>query len=42
MMMVAAVCAVIYAGLWFWVRNDIKKQYAKEMGLDQNGKKVAA
>ncbi|MCM3788732.1 PTS galactitol transporter subunit IIC [Domibacillus indicus] len=26
--------AVVYALLWYWVRNDIRKQYAKEMGLD--------
>ncbi|WNS81028.1 PTS transporter subunit IIC [Domibacillus sp. DTU_2020_1001157_1_SI_ALB_TIR_016] len=26
--------AVVYASLWYWVRNDIRKQYAKEMGLD--------
>ena len=31
----AIVCALAYALLWYWVRNDIKKQYAKEMGLDQ-------
>ena len=26
--------ALIYGLLWYWVRNDIRKQYAKEMGLD--------
>lgn len=26
--------AVVYGLLWYWVRNDIRKQYAKEMGLD--------
>ncbi|MEW9672098.1 PTS galactitol transporter subunit IIC [Ammoniphilus sp. 3BR4] len=26
---------VLYALLWFWVRNDIRKQYAKEMGLEE-------
>lgn len=25
--------AVVYALLWYWVRNDIRKQYAKEIGL---------
>ncbi|MGE8203742.1 PTS galactitol transporter subunit IIC [Heyndrickxia sp. NPDC080065] len=30
----AILAAFVYALLWFWVRNDIKKQYAKEMGLD--------
>ncbi|BBP88665.1 hypothetical protein BsIDN1_22830 [Bacillus safensis] len=31
----AIICALAYGLLWYWVRNDIKKQYAKEMGLDQ-------
>jgi len=35
MIMVGAVCAVLYGGLWFWVRNDIRKQYSKEMGLEE-------
>ncbi|MEK5036537.1 PTS galactitol transporter subunit IIC [Sporosarcina sp. FSL K6-3457] len=26
--------ALIYGLLWYWVRNDIRKQYAKEMGLE--------
>ncbi|WP_019123665.1 PTS galactitol transporter subunit IIC [Brevibacillus massiliensis] len=26
--------AILYALLWLWVRNDIRKQYAKEMGLE--------
>lgn len=26
--------AVVYGLLWYWVRNDIRKQYAKEMGLE--------
>ncbi|MGM7723891.1 PTS galactitol transporter subunit IIC [Metabacillus sp. Hm71] len=30
----AIIAAIAYALLWFWVRNDIKKQYAKQMGLD--------
>lgn len=30
----AIIAAIVYALLWFWVRNDIKRQYAKEMGLD--------
>lgn len=29
----AIIAAVAYALIWFWVRNDIKKQYAKELGL---------
>lgn len=31
----AIVAAIVYALLWFWVRNDIRKQYAKEMGLEE-------
>lgn len=31
--------AIIYALLWYWVRNDIKKQYAKEMGIEDQFKK---
>lgn len=30
----AIVCAALYALLWWWVRNDIKKQYAKEMNAE--------
>lgn len=30
----AIVAALAYCLLWYWVRNDIKRQYAKEMGLD--------
>lgn len=35
------VLAVVYAGIWYFVRNDIKRQYASELGLDVNqiGKK---
>ncbi|MBO1001993.1 PTS galactitol transporter subunit IIC [Pseudogracilibacillus auburnensis] len=36
---VAIGVAIIYALLWFWVRNDIKKQYAKEMGIEDQFKK---
>ncbi|GLC87152.1 PTS galactitol transporter subunit IIC [Lysinibacillus piscis] len=31
---VAIGAAIAYGLLWYWVRNDIRKQYAKEMGLD--------
>ncbi|GEN85822.1 PTS transporter subunit IIC [Oceanobacillus sp. FSL W8-0428] len=31
----AIIFGVIYALLWYWVRNDIKKQYAKELGIDK-------
>ena len=30
----ALIFGIIYALLWFWVRNDIKKQYAKELGIE--------
>lgn len=36
----ALVAAVLYGLLWYWVRNDIRKQYAKEMGLDAEGNKT--
>lgn len=32
MFIFAIIAAIAYALIWFWVRNDIKKQYAKEMG----------
>ena len=32
MMGLAGGCGVIYALMWYWVRNDIKKQYANEIG----------
>lgn len=31
----AVVALVLYAGLWYWVRNDIKKQYASELAEKQ-------
>ncbi|WP_208590046.1 PTS galactitol transporter subunit IIC [Gracilibacillus suaedae] len=31
----AIIFGVIYALLWYWVRNDIKKQYAEELGIDK-------
>ncbi|HHW03814.1 MAG TPA: PTS galactitol transporter subunit IIC [Thermoanaerobacterales bacterium] len=31
----AIACAVIYAVLWWWVRNDIRKQYADEINASK-------
>ncbi|WP_152657853.1 PTS galactitol transporter subunit IIC [Oceanobacillus sp. CFH 90083] len=31
----AVIFGVIYALLWYWVRNDIKKEYAKELSIDK-------
>ncbi|KZM57633.1 MAG: PTS galactitol transporter subunit IIC [Bacillaceae bacterium] len=37
----AIICAVLYGLIWYWVRNDIKKQFAKEMGiLEENNKNI--
>lgn len=36
----AIIFGVIYALLWYWVRNDIKKQYAKELGIDKKNIKI--
>lgn len=37
MFVAAIVVGVLYALIWWWVRNDIKKQYAKELGLPEAG-----
>ncbi|MGY4113417.1 PTS galactitol transporter subunit IIC [Aeribacillus sp. SP014] len=37
----AIICAVLYGLIWYWVKNDIKKQFAKEMGiLEENNKNI--
>ncbi|MEK5271973.1 PTS transporter subunit IIC [Aeribacillus sp. FSL K6-8394] len=37
----AIICAVLYGLIWYWVRNDIKKQFSKEMGiLEENNKNI--
>ncbi|WP_339210951.1 PTS transporter subunit IIC [Aeribacillus sp. FSL K6-8210] len=37
----AIICAILYGLIWYWVRNDIKKQFAKEMGiLEENNKNI--
>lgn len=41
MLVPAIILAVAYAAIWFWVRNDIKKQYAKELGLVETGRAVS-
>ena len=32
--MAGAIALVMYGGLWFWTRNDIKKQYGIPTGKD--------
>lgn len=39
MFYVALASAAVYALLWYWVRNDIKKQFAKEMGIEDQFRK---
>lgn len=39
---VAIGAAVLYALIWYWVRNDIKRNYATEMGLDPKTLKPVA
>lgn len=35
----AIVVAIVYALIWYWVRNDIRKQYAKEIDQEVQSRK---